>query len=40
MEEKRNPKMAWQARTREVTQMKIQTDLGRRFGREEGMNGA
>jgi hypothetical protein len=40
MEEKGYPKMAWQARTREVTQMKTQTDLGRRFGRVEEMNGA
>ena len=40
MGDKRYPKMAWQARTQEVTQRKTQTDLGRRFGREEEMNGA
>jgi hypothetical protein len=40
MGDKRYPKTAWQARTREVTQRKNQTDLGRGFGREEEMNGA
>ena len=40
MGDTRYPNKAWQARTWEVTQRKTQTDLGRRFGREEEMNGA
>jgi hypothetical protein len=40
MGDNRYPKLAWKARTREVTQRKTRTDLGRRYRREEEMNGA